>query len=94
MSTKSDIENTDGSASNRALLVAVWLTMAGGVVGLVAEFANLPVWLLLAGVTAFLMGTVTAVGFGFSSSRRDGTSVVRSLSKAVKVGFRWLWEFL
>lgn len=65
------------------------LTLAGCIVGAFAEFANLPTWLLLAGLTAVIVGTVTAVVFAFSSSRRDGTSVVRSLASAVKIGFGW-----
>jgi hypothetical protein len=68
--------------------------MAGGVVVAIADFADLPVWLSLAGATAFIVGTGTAVRLAFRASRRDGTSVVRSLARAVKVGFRWLWEFM
>jgi hypothetical protein len=94
VSTVNDMGNTVRSAPNRALVAAMWLTMAGGVVGIVADLAKWPVWLSLVGATAFIVGTVTAVGSAFGSSRRDGTSVVRSLGSAVKFGFRWLWEFM
>jgi hypothetical protein len=75
------------------LLAAFWLTIAGGVVAVVAEFADLP-GLVLAGAAAFIVGTGTAVRLAYRSSRRDGTSVVRSFARAVKLGFRWLWEFM
>lgn len=82
------------SSPRMGWLAAFWLTMAGAVVGLVAEFADLPGWLGLAGAAAFIGGTATAVRLAFRSSRREGTSVVRSLARAVKDGFRWLWAFM
>ena len=56
--TLGDMEDTGRSAPRLGWLAAFWLTMAGGVVGLVAEFADLPGWLGLAGAAAFIVGTV------------------------------------
>jgi len=94
MGTLGDMEDTGRSAPRVGWPAAFWFTMAGGVVGLVAEFADLPGWLGLAGAAAFIVGTATAVRLAFRSSRRDGTSVVRSLARAVKLGFRWLFDFM
>ena len=73
--TLGDMEDTGSSAPGVGWLAALALTMAGGVVGLVADFADLPGWLGLAGAVAFIVGTATAVRFVFRASRRDGTSV-------------------
>jgi len=93
--TLDGMEDTGRSAPSFGLLAAaLGLTMAGGVVGLVAEFADLPGWLGLAGATAFFVGTATAIRLAFQSSRRDGTSLVRSLVRAVRFGFGWVFDFM
>jgi hypothetical protein len=74
-------------------LAAAALTMAGGVVGVVADIADLPLWLGLAGLALFVVGTVLAVSVAFRVTRRDGISAVRALGRALKTGFKWLWEF-
>ena len=88
------MEETARPEPRRGWLAAFLLTVAGGVVGVAAEFADLPGWLGLAGAAAFIAGTATAVRLAFRSSRRDGTSAFRSLARSVKFGFRWLWEFM
>jgi len=88
------MEDTGRPAPRRGRLAAFWLTLAGMFVGVVAEFADLPGWLGLAGAAAFVVGTAIAVRSAFSSTRRDGTSVFRSLARSVKLGFRWLWAFM
>jgi len=75
-------------------LAAAALTMAGGVVGVVADIADLPLWLGLAGLALFVIGTVLAVSGAFRLARRNGTTVVRALARALKAGFKWLWYYM
>jgi len=94
VSTMNDMRKAWRPLPNRALVASMWLTMAGGVIGIVAQLARSPVWLSLVGATAFMVGTVAAFGTAIRSPRRDGTSAVGSLGTAVKFSFRWLWEFM
>ena len=75
-------------------LAAAALTMAGGVVGVVADIADLPLWLGLAGLALFVVGTMLAVSVAFRVARRNGTTVVRALARALKTGFKWLWYYM
>ena len=90
MDTESDdLSDSDRSTRSVWLPFAVYLTLAGGVVSLVCQFKTLPVWLLAAGMTAFLVGAVTSGAIAFRHFRRDGTPILRSLGRAVDDGF-WL----
>ena len=88
-----DMVGSERPAGTPWLAAAVLLTVAGAVVGVVEAFVDLPLWLGLAGLAAFAVGTVTAVWLAFAKARRDGISVVRALGRALKTGFKWLWEF-
>jgi hypothetical protein len=75
------------------LLVAAVLTMVGGVAFMVAEVAELPLWLGFAGLALFVAGATLATLIAFRLARRDGVSAARALGRALKTGFKVLWEF-
>ncbi len=86
--------STDDVQPNRLLIAAIFVTIGGGLVVAIGDVMDMPFWLALVGLTAFLVGCATAGVLCFRASRREGVSFFRALGRALRSGVRWLWEFL
>ena len=73
-------------------LIAFTLTVAGGLVGAVAAFVDLPASLGWGAVIAFCAGTVLAFVEAYRRSRVEGVGFWRAMGRALKLGARWIWE--
>lgn len=75
-------------------LLALALTIIGGLVLLAGELTSLPAMLALAGLGVFLLGIALVFALAVAQSRRTSQGVIRSLWAGTTASLRWLWEFL
>jgi hypothetical protein len=76
------------------MVVALWLSMVGGVVCMVSYFVEIPLVVGLAALAALVFGLGTFVTVAFRTSRSGGASTWLSVGRAVKTGMRWIWDFV
>lgn len=86
--------STDNVQPDRLLIAAIFVTMAGGLVVAIGDVMDMPIWLVLVGLAAFLVGCAAAGLLCFRASRREGVSFVGALGRALRSGVRLLWELL
>ena len=81
-------------AEERWLVLALAITIVGGIILLVETFGRLPPAVTTAGAGLFLVGCGLAATTAFRVSRRTGDSVPRSLWRALKALLSWFFGFL
>jgi hypothetical protein len=75
-------------------LLALALTIIGGLLLAVGELAGVPGVLMGGGLGAFLLGVLLVFALAVAASRRSGHGILRSLWGGTTTSLRWLWEFL
>lgn len=76
--------------ANWRLALALVFTIGGMIAGLIADLIDLPLPVLACALTLFLGGAVVVSVLAFQDAREGHVSILRAISRALKVALGWV----
>jgi len=77
----------------KTLVVAILLTVAGGLILAGGYVVDVDPRVLLAGLVMWAVGALVVLGLAIRVARASGSSWLAALGHGIRIAFRWAWEF-
>ena len=82
------------SVPSKAVSVAFWVTIIGGLGLAIGSVGQVPTALVIVALALFLGGTITVVVLSAADARRRDVGLGSAMWQGIRQGLRWIWAFM